>query len=43
MDSDGSELVIVWYQNEFGPPTDNDVATQLRRIDWTAAARDFSY
>jgi len=39
----GSYLVIVWYQDEFGPPTDDSTFSQIKVFDWNSVAADFHY
>lgn len=36
-----SGLVVVWYQDQFGPPTDPDILEYLREIDWDNRAVDY--
>lgn len=38
-----SDLVVIWFQNEFSPPIGPDVWHQLRKIDWDRHARDGDY
>jgi hypothetical protein len=38
--ADCSSLRVVWFQNEFGPPTDAGVLAQLKAIDWRTLATD---
>lgn len=40
---DGSQLVAVWYQDEFGPPSDAHNLSKLQRIEWNAVAGDYEY
>ena len=39
---DGSVLVIVWYQDSFGLPTE-DVLRKIKSVNWDSSAADFSY
>jgi uncharacterized protein (TIGR02996 family) len=38
-----SELVIIWFQDEFAFPIDPAVREQIRAIDWEKHATDFDY
>jgi hypothetical protein len=40
---DYSRLVIVWYQDEFGLPTDEQILAQMRSIDWDKYAAEVGY
>ena len=40
---DGSHLIVVWYQEEFGPPSEGGVLWRIQSIDWEASAVDFEY
>lgn len=42
-DAMGSGVVAVWFQVGFGPPEAGYVTEQVRRIDWPAFARDWSW
>ena len=37
-DEDGSELGIVWYQDEFAMPVDEVVIEQIKTLDWEKLA-----
>lgn len=37
---DYSSLVVVWFQEKFGLPTDGALIDAIREIDWAAAAQD---
>ena len=37
-----SSLTVVWFQDEFGVPTDPRILEQLRAIDWNRAAQDWT-
>ena len=36
-----SALVIIWFQESFGPPIDIAVLTEIKRTPWEALACDF--
>ncbi|MCY2977864.1 MAG: hypothetical protein NTU79_04265 [Planctomycetota bacterium] len=40
---DGSELTIVWFQNDFAFPIDDSVRQAIRTLDWDSIAVDYSY
>jgi uncharacterized protein (TIGR02996 family) len=42
-ESKGSELVVIWFQDEFAFPIDPAVREQIRAIDWEKHAVDFDY
>lgn len=35
-----SEVIVLWWQSEFGIPSDEAVLAPLRRIDWARYASD---
>ncbi|MEM8946405.1 MAG: hypothetical protein AAGD11_14630 [Planctomycetota bacterium] len=39
---DGSHLVIVWYQDEFGPPT-AEITKQIESAEWDKYAADYEW
>jgi hypothetical protein len=41
MDSDGSELVAIWFQNRYGPPEEGHVVASLQQVAWEKFASDF--
>jgi hypothetical protein len=38
---DGSELTIIWFQNEFMAPMPDYVIARIKQIDWEAVADNF--
>jgi hypothetical protein len=40
---DGSELTIVWFQNDFAFPIDDSVLKAIRTLDWESIAEDYQY
>ena len=40
---DGSELVIIWFQDEWAFPIDPGIREQIRAIDWEKHAHDFDW
>lgn len=36
-----SALVVVWFQDQFGPPTEPETLEYLREIDWDSRAVDY--
>lgn len=42
-DADYSELTVLWWQQEFGLPSDEAVLLPLRRMDWARYAIDHTY
>ena len=40
---DGSELVVVWFQNAFGPPAGGQALEQIQQIPWSKVAHDFEF
>ena len=38
-----SSLIVVWFQDEFGLPTDAHILNQLRAIDWERRAIDWCW
>ncbi|MFN7842768.1 MAG: hypothetical protein ACK5YR_18405 [Pirellula sp.] len=40
---DVSTLTVLWYQNDFAYPIENDILTALRSMDWDRLAADFEY
>jgi hypothetical protein len=43
LEKDYSRLVVVWYQNDFGLPIDEQLLTQLKSIDWENLAIEDEY
>ena len=41
-DEEYSELVVIWFQDEFGLPISVDVQEQLQRMDWDTLAGNFA-
>ena len=41
--SDFSELVVIWFQDDFGPPLERNLLESLRVIDWNRHAYDEMY
>lgn len=39
----GSNLAIIWFQDEFAFPIDPTVLDLMRMVDWKSCARDFQY
>lgn len=39
-DADCSSLTVVWFQDEFGPPSDPEVLSKFSTIDWRSIAVD---
>ncbi|HET9230157.1 MAG TPA: hypothetical protein VFO00_02640 [Vitreimonas sp.] len=37
----GSELVIIWFQDGFGPPIAPDVLEEMQKTPWDRLAHDF--
>lgn len=42
-DTDGSSLVVLWFQGAFGLPAEGIVMEQLRTLDWERLATDWSW
>lgn len=42
-DGCNSALVVVWFQDHFGPPTDPETLEYLREIDWDNRAVDYMF
>lgn len=42
MDEDNSSAVIVWFQDEWGPPTPS-ICDQIANLNWDEVAGDWSY
>lgn len=42
-DADWSSLVVLWFQDTYGPPEAGHVTEQLRSLDWDRLARDMSW
>lgn len=42
-DADWSSLVVLWFQDTYGPPEAGHVTQQLRALDWDRLARDMSW
>ncbi len=40
---DGSQLVVVWFQDDFAFPIDPSVMAHLHELDWARLAFDFDY
>lgn len=40
---DCSELVVIWFQNDFAPPIGPEVWPHFRAIDWDRHATDYSW
>ncbi len=40
---DGSELTIVWFQNDFAFPIDESVLIAIQTLDWESIAVDYQY
>jgi uncharacterized protein (TIGR02996 family) len=40
---DCSALTVVWYQDEFGPPSEPALLDQFRAIDWNRHASDYQW
>jgi hypothetical protein len=40
---DFSELIVIWYQDEFAFPIDPIVVKELQLLDWERFADDFEY
>ncbi len=40
---DGSELTIVWFQNDFAFPIDESVLLAIQTLDWESIAVDYQY
>jgi hypothetical protein len=38
-----SSATFVWFQDRFAPPVAPDVLAQLREVDWTLVAQDWSW
>lgn len=38
-----SALVVVWYQDHFGPPSEPETLEYLREIDWDSRAVDYMW
>ena len=43
LDMDTSELVVIWFQEEFVFPPPLSVFERLQGVEWSASARDFQY
>ena len=37
-----SQLVVIWFQDEFGLPISADVQEQFRQMDWETLAKNFT-
>ena len=42
-DDDGSRLVVIWFQDEFGVDLDDPTTERLRAIDWDRCADGWSW
>lgn len=40
---DASGLVVVWFQEQFAFPPAEDIASQLRSLNWERHAGNFEY
>ena len=40
---DMSSLTVLWYQNDFAYPIDDDILSVLRSLDWDRLATQFEY
>jgi len=38
-----SSMVVVWFQNEFALPIEDEVLGLIRRIDWESQAADWNW
>lgn len=40
---DSSELIVVWFQNSYALPIDQEIVEHLENISWEKLARDYYY
>jgi hypothetical protein len=40
---DYSELVVIWFQDQFAFPIDPGILEQLRDLEWERLAQDYEY
>lgn len=42
-DMDYSELILIWFQEEFAFPIDKEVLAKIKEIDWIKVAQDMEW
>ena len=43
MNKQGSALTVMWFQNDYAFPIDNDILEKIKEIPWSQLADDFDY